>query len=275
MPSGVAINVRVWYSDIHRTVRWLFMCLVDGLCISVPSRCQNRHIYCFLDILWWFYKLGADIIEALVIRLSPTTYDEIMFLTPSNYFRTLPRPAFLAASRAVHLTISTPRSLQLSTPLPLFCFKSSSSLSLFPDDDRTWKNGAGSCQDPNQEPTAPQCALRVLWNLLVVVHRNRNRDAIHPLQREIEHLDQRKPLSLCHMFYVLTFQINLGWGLAIAFTVYTCSKTSGGHFNPAVSIAFLTLGKLPLKDFLVYCVVQTLGAALGSAAAFGLYYGIH
>ncbi|CAD1857028.1 Aquaporin-9 [Caenorhabditis elegans] len=66
--------------------------------------------------------------------------------------------------------------------------------------------------------------------------------------------------------------INLGWGLAIAFTVYTCSKTSGGHFNPAVSIAFLTLGKLPFKDFLVYCVVQTIGAALGSAAAFGLYY---
>ncbi|CAP32749.2 Protein CBR-AQP-7 [Caenorhabditis briggsae] len=68
--------------------------------------------------------------------------------------------------------------------------------------------------------------------------------------------------------------INLGWGLAIAFCVYLCSKTSGGHFNPAVSIAFLTLGKLPLKDFLVYCVVQTIGAALGSLAAFGLYYGI-
>ncbi|EFO82577.1 CRE-AQP-7 protein [Caenorhabditis remanei] len=66
--------------------------------------------------------------------------------------------------------------------------------------------------------------------------------------------------------------INLGWGLAIAFCVYLCSKTSGGHFNPAVSIAFVTLGKLPVKDFLVYCVVQTIGAALGSLAAFGIYY---
>ncbi|CAI5454251.1 unnamed protein product [Caenorhabditis angaria] len=65
--------------------------------------------------------------------------------------------------------------------------------------------------------------------------------------------------------------INLGWGLAIAFTVYTASKTSGGHFNPAVSIAMVTLGKLSVKDFIVYVIVQTLGAILGSAAAYGLY----
>ncbi|VDO87758.1 unnamed protein product [Heligmosomoides polygyrus] len=67
-------------------------------------------------------------------------------------------------------------------------------------------------------------------------------------------------------------QINVGWGLAIAFTVYSCSKTSGGHFNPAVSFAMLTLGKLSAKDFLVYCVVQTAGAFIGAAGAFGIYY---
>lgn len=48
---------------------------------------------------------------------------------------------------------------------------------------------------------------------------------------------------------------------------------SGGHFNPAVSFAMLTLGKLSAKDFLVYCVVQTAGAFIGAAGAFGIYYG--
>ncbi|PIO62281.1 channel protein, MIP family [Teladorsagia circumcincta] len=67
-------------------------------------------------------------------------------------------------------------------------------------------------------------------------------------------------------------QINIGWGLAIAFCVYACSKTSGGHFNPAVSFAMFTLGRLSLRDFLVYCLVQTIGAFFGAIGAFGIYY---
>ncbi|VDM54687.1 unnamed protein product [Angiostrongylus costaricensis] len=67
-------------------------------------------------------------------------------------------------------------------------------------------------------------------------------------------------------------QINLGWGLAIAFCVYSCSKTSGGHFNPAVSLAMLTLGKLSTKDCAIYCVVQTVGAFIGAMGSFGIYY---
>ncbi|CAB3399729.1 unnamed protein product [Caenorhabditis bovis] len=66
--------------------------------------------------------------------------------------------------------------------------------------------------------------------------------------------------------------INFGWGLAIAFTVYMCAKTSGGHFNPAVSLAMVTLGKLSIKDFVVYCIVQTLGAFAGSGVAYLAYY---
>ncbi|VDL73793.1 unnamed protein product [Nippostrongylus brasiliensis] len=62
-------------------------------------------------------------------------------------------------------------------------------------------------------------------------------------------------------------QINVGWGLAITFCVYACSKTSGGHFNPAVSFTMYTLGRLSLKDFLIYCVVQTAGAFIGAIRA--------
>ncbi|CAJ0595340.1 unnamed protein product [Cylicocyclus nassatus] len=67
-------------------------------------------------------------------------------------------------------------------------------------------------------------------------------------------------------------QINVGWGFAIAFTAYIGSKTSGGHYNPAVSWAMVTFGKLSVWEFLIYCVVQTLGAFMGSIAAFGIYY---
>lgn len=47
----------------------------------------------------------------------------------------------------------------------------------------------------------------------------------------------------------------------------------GGHFNPAVSLAFCSLGKLPLKHLLSYFLVQTLGAYLGAAGAYSVYYG--
>lgn len=43
--------------------------------------------------------------------------------------------------------------------------------------------------------------------------------------------------------------------------------------NPAVSLAMVILGKLPLKKFPVYVVAQFLGAFAGSCAVYGLYYG--
>lgn len=43
--------------------------------------------------------------------------------------------------------------------------------------------------------------------------------------------------------------------------------------NPAVSLAMVILGKLPLKKFPVYVLAQFLGAFTGSCTVFGLYYG--
>lgn len=43
--------------------------------------------------------------------------------------------------------------------------------------------------------------------------------------------------------------------------------------NPAVSLAMVILGKLPLKKFPVYVVAQFLGAFSGACAVYGLYYG--
>ncbi|KAK6012808.1 aquaporin-9 domain protein, partial [Ostertagia ostertagi] len=67
-------------------------------------------------------------------------------------------------------------------------------------------------------------------------------------------------------------QINIGWGLAIAFCVYACSKTSGGHFNPAVSFAMFTLGRLSLRDFLIYCLSKLLEPSSWLLGAVPDYY---
>lgn len=47
----------------------------------------------------------------------------------------------------------------------------------------------------------------------------------------------------------------------------------GAHVNPAVSLAMVVLGKLPLKKFPVYVLAQFLGAFAGSCAVYALYYG--
>lgn len=43
--------------------------------------------------------------------------------------------------------------------------------------------------------------------------------------------------------------------------------------NPAVSLAMVVVGKLPIKKFPVYVAAQFLGAFAGSCAVYGLYYG--
>lgn len=61
--------------------------------------------------------------------------------------------------------------------------------------------------------------------------------------------------------------------LLLAFAHQLCCTGLGAHVNPAVSLAMVILGKLPLKKFPVYVVAQFLGAFAGSCAVYGLYYG--
>jgi len=52
-------------------------------------------------------------------------------------------------------------------------------------------------------------------------------------------------------------------GLVIAVLVYWFGPVSGGHFNPAVTLSMLVIGKIkPLRAFM-YLVMQLLGAWLG------------
>uniref|UniRef100_A0A1I7XDX5 Aquaporin-9 n=1 Tax=Heterorhabditis bacteriophora TaxID=37862 RepID=A0A1I7XDX5_HETBA len=66
--------------------------------------------------------------------------------------------------------------------------------------------------------------------------------------------------------------INVGFGLAITFGVAVSAKLSGGHINPAVSLMFLSFRQLAPVRFVLYTLVQTAGAFVGSALAYALYH---
>ncbi|KAJ3551987.1 hypothetical protein NM688_g4395 [Phlebia brevispora] len=55
-------------------------------------------------------------------------------------------------------------------------------------------------------------------------------------------------------------QIGFAYALGIVFALVTCGSTSGGHFNPAVSIAFVLFKKFPPLKALRYIIAQILGA---------------
>nr|G5CTG7.1 RecName: Full=Aquaporin-10; Short=AQP-10 [Milnesium tardigradum]AEP14564.1 aquaporin 10 [Milnesium tardigradum] len=66
--------------------------------------------------------------------------------------------------------------------------------------------------------------------------------------------------------------INIGYGLAVAFGVYIAGGISGGHLNPAVSLAFAALGKLPWRKLPVYMFAQYAGCICASAIVHAIYY---
>ncbi|KAK0403620.1 hypothetical protein QR680_017035 [Steinernema hermaphroditum] len=66
--------------------------------------------------------------------------------------------------------------------------------------------------------------------------------------------------------------INVGVGLAVAFGVAITAKLSGGHINPAVSIMFLSFRQISFVKFVLYCIAQTLGAFVGAALTYIVYY---
>lgn len=56
-------------------------------------------------------------------------------------------------------------------------------------------------------------------------------------------------------------------GTVVALVYSTWGRRSGAHFNPAVTLTFLTLGKVRPLDALLYGAFQSLGAIIGIGAA--------
>jgi aquaporin Z len=69
---------------------------------------------------------------------------------------------------------------------------------------------------------------------------------------------------------LLTGIIFAGGATAVVYS--PLGQTSGGHINPAVTLAFWRLGKVPTRDAVIYVVMQFLGAFAGAYAA-GLAWG--
>jgi glycerol uptake facilitator-like aquaporin len=65
--------------------------------------------------------------------------------------------------------------------------------------------------------------------------------------------------TLFFIYVILATGNPLAIGAALAVTILLTSKISGGHINPAVTIAMAAAGKLPSVDVIPYCLSQIFG----------------
>lgn len=66
--------------------------------------------------------------------------------------------------------------------------------------------------------------------------------------------------------------ITWGWALAVAFGVYVAGGITGAHINPAVTLALAVKGDFEWKKVLPYWAAQLVGAFLGAALVFLVYF---
>jgi len=65
--------------------------------------------------------------------------------------------------------------------------------------------------------------------------------------------------------------INFGWGIGLGLAVWTSAGLSGGHINPAITIAMATWRGFPWRKVPFYIFAQFVGAVIGAALAYGQY----
>ncbi|XP_039065088.1 aquaporin NIP1-2-like isoform X2 [Hibiscus syriacus] len=69
--------------------------------------------------------------------------------------------------------------------------------------------------------------------------------------------------------------ISIVWGLAVMVLVYSVGHISGAHFNPAVTIAFATCRRFPLRQVPAYILAQVMGSTLAAGTLRLLFSGPH
>ena len=65
--------------------------------------------------------------------------------------------------------------------------------------------------------------------------------------------------------------ITVGCGLAVTLSVYVSGRLSGGHLNPAVTLALAAQGEFPWSRLVPYWSAQMLGAFAGAALVYADY----
>jgi len=67
--------------------------------------------------------------------------------------------------------------------------------------------------------------------------------------------------------------VTLAWGLAVVMGIYVSGTVSGAHLNPAVTISLAATRRFPWDKVPHYILAQMIGAFLGAAVVFAVYYG--
>lgn len=75
-----------------------------------------------------------------------------------------------------------------------------------------------------------------------------------------------KPSTPAH-----TFMLGVGVALGIAFAIIIAGPTSGGHFNPGLTIVFALFHGFPIKKVPRYIFAQILGSMLAASLCMGQY----
>jgi glycerol uptake facilitator protein len=66
--------------------------------------------------------------------------------------------------------------------------------------------------------------------------------------------------------------ITTGWALAVTLAVYVSGKASGGHINPALTLALAVRGDFPWQRVLPYWIAQVAGAFAGAVLVYVDYF---
>jgi MIP family channel proteins len=66
--------------------------------------------------------------------------------------------------------------------------------------------------------------------------------------------------------------INIGWGLAVMFGIYSAGGVSGAHLNPAVTLALAVRRGFPWRKVPLFVLAQTAGAFAGAALVWLTYH---
>ncbi|MBO1004081.1 MIP/aquaporin family protein [Pseudogracilibacillus auburnensis] len=62
--------------------------------------------------------------------------------------------------------------------------------------------------------------------------------------------------------------ITFGWGLGVVMGVFVSGTASDAHINPAVTLAFASIGEFPWEKVPIYVAGQMLGAMIGAIVVF-------
>jgi aquaporin Z len=68
--------------------------------------------------------------------------------------------------------------------------------------------------------------------------------------------------TLFFVFIIVSIGHPIAIGAALTLAILLGAKISGGHFNPAVSVAMAMAGKLPVNDLMLYIGSQVAGAVV-------------